>query len=226
VTRVTKLMVWATLAGALVGLVFFWAECWTVHRELSSVIFDAGYEPMPGVEFSTGYTSDSAFSTSLTIDAARPSEWWTWSALVWWAYPLIGAISAAVLAAPCASPAYDWFGNASDRWSTGRSERPLDGELAPSSSSVAGNLLRSRIDLRRPVGRVAGWVDHDLGVDSRRVGETLGSMLTVAAARGDTGTSTWTFAAGIGIVATLASSIYACDLFADVPEPIDRDRQI
>jgi hypothetical protein len=102
VTRMTKLMVWATLVGALVGLVFFGAGCWTVHRELSSLIFDAGYEPMPGVEFSTGYTSDSAFSTSLSIDAARPSEWWTWSALVWWAYPLIGAISAAVLDAPCA----------------------------------------------------------------------------------------------------------------------------
>lgn len=98
----TKLIVWATLADAFVGLVFFGARCWTVHRELSSVIFDAGYEPMPSVEVSTGYMSDSTFSTSLSIDAARASKWWTWSVLVWWAYPLIGAASAAVPAAPCA----------------------------------------------------------------------------------------------------------------------------
>lgn len=57
-------------------------------------------------------------------------------------------------------------------------------------------------------------------------GETLGTMLTAAAARGDTGTSTWTFAVGIGIVATLASSIYARGLFAEVPEPFDWDREV
>ncbi|WP_156388411.1 MULTISPECIES: hypothetical protein [unclassified Rhodococcus (in: high G+C Gram-positive bacteria)] len=77
---------------------------------------------------------------------------------------------------------------------------------------MAGDLLRSRIDLRRPVGRGAGWVDHDLG-----------SILAVPA-RVPIAVVVSVFA--FGIVATLASSIYARDLFADVPAPIDWDREV
>ncbi|MBY6438124.1 hypothetical protein HQ602_17255 [Rhodococcus kroppenstedtii] len=96
----TKLMAWAALAGALVGLVFFGAECWVEQRKPNEVIFDAGYEPLPGVEVATEYNS--AFSTSLALEETRPSDWWSLSTLSWWAYPLIGAASAAVLAAPFA----------------------------------------------------------------------------------------------------------------------------
>ncbi|WP_261778466.1 MULTISPECIES: hypothetical protein [unclassified Rhodococcus (in: high G+C Gram-positive bacteria)] len=42
----TKLVSWVALAGALVGIVVFGAECWSVHRELAGVVFDGGYEPM------------------------------------------------------------------------------------------------------------------------------------------------------------------------------------
>ncbi|MBY6438137.1 hypothetical protein HQ602_17320 [Rhodococcus kroppenstedtii] len=57
------------------------------------------------------------------------------------------------------------------------------------------------------------------------VSETSGTMVTVAAAGGDTGGSTWGFAVGIGVVAALAASIYARDLFAEVPEPLDWNRE-
>ena len=88
-----------TLVGVVIGLVFFGAECWTVHRELSGVVFGAGYEPMVGVEFSTGYRSSPTLS-GLLNEAARSSRWWTWSALPWWSYPVIGASSGAALGVP------------------------------------------------------------------------------------------------------------------------------
>ena len=90
-----------TLVGAVIGLVFIGAECWTLQRELSGVVIGAGYEPMVGVEFSTGYSLSPALSELLN-EAARPSGWWTWSALPWWSYPVIGGLSGAVLGVPLA----------------------------------------------------------------------------------------------------------------------------
>lgn len=58
------------------------------------------------------------------------------------------------------------------------------------------------------------------------VGETLGTVLVVGAAQVDGGSSPWGWAVGIGIVATLAASTYARDLFAEVPEPIDWNREV
>ena len=58
------------------------------------------------------------------------------------------------------------------------------------------------------------------------VGETLGTVLVVGAAQVDGGSSPWGWAVGIGVVAALAASIYARDLFAEVPEPIDWNREV
>ncbi|MBY6540280.1 hypothetical protein HQ325_16520 [Rhodococcus sp. BP-349] len=58
------------------------------------------------------------------------------------------------------------------------------------------------------------------------VGETTVTMLVIGAVGGDTGTSTWWFASGIGGVASLAAAFYARDLFAEVPEPFDWNRRV
>lgn len=96
VTRITKLMAWAAIAGAVIGLVFLGAEHFAMTADDGSVvIYEGSYEPLFGA------------------DLARPSDewnrafedllkWWNQMVLPWWAYPLIGAASAAVLAAPFA----------------------------------------------------------------------------------------------------------------------------
>lgn len=89
VAHVTKLMAWAALAGAVIGLVFLGAE--------GIVSYESSYEPPRGITADDRQTLDEfdkAFWDGLS--------WWNRLALPWWSYPLIGAASAAVLAAPFA----------------------------------------------------------------------------------------------------------------------------
>ncbi|MGB3772329.1 MAG: hypothetical protein WBF79_18570 [Rhodococcus sp. (in: high G+C Gram-positive bacteria)] len=93
----TKLMVWAAVAGAVIGLVFLGAEVVATHAYLNSdsnVFYDGSYAPLTDSE------STSAFDTSLELDWA--ANWWELVTLPWWSYPLIGAGSAAALMAPFA----------------------------------------------------------------------------------------------------------------------------
>ena len=97
VAHVTKLMAWAALAGAVIGLVFLGAEHFAMTADDGSVvIYEGSYEPLRGVEMTPEAAAERerAFEYSL--------KWWNRMVLPWWAYPLIGAASAAVLAAPFA----------------------------------------------------------------------------------------------------------------------------
>ncbi|MBY6537645.1 hypothetical protein HQ325_03070 [Rhodococcus sp. BP-349] len=93
----TKLMAWAALAGAVIGLVFLGAGVVAARAYLdsdSSDYYGGSYAPLTDLE------STSAFDTSLGLDWA--ANWWDLLTLPWWSYPLIGAGSAAVLSVPFA----------------------------------------------------------------------------------------------------------------------------
>ncbi|WP_167323536.1 hypothetical protein [Rhodococcoides kroppenstedtii] len=89
----TKLMVWAALAGAVIGLVLLGAEHFAMTADDGSVvIYEGSYEPLLGADLARPSDEwNRAFEDSM--------KWWNQMVLPWWAYPLIGAASAVVLAA-------------------------------------------------------------------------------------------------------------------------------
>lgn len=103
----TKLMAWAALAGAVIGLVLLSAEGIAMNTDDGSVVvYEGAYEPLPGIAMSTGAAEASEeLDRALAEELDRASDaqkWWNQLPLPWWAYPLIGAGSAAVLSAPFA----------------------------------------------------------------------------------------------------------------------------
>ncbi|KQU04477.1 hypothetical protein ASG56_14135 [Rhodococcus sp. Leaf7] len=93
----TKLMAWAALAGAVIGLVFLGAEGIAMNTDGGSVVvYEGSYEPLRGVEMIRETPED----VSRALEDAL--NWWNQLPLPWWAYPLIGAVSAAVLSTPFA----------------------------------------------------------------------------------------------------------------------------
>jgi hypothetical protein len=93
----TKLMIWAALVGAVVGLVLLGAEGIAMNTDDGSVVvYEGSYEPLRGVEM----TRETPENVSRAFEHAL--KWWNQLPLPWWAYPLIGAGSAAVLSAPFA----------------------------------------------------------------------------------------------------------------------------
>ncbi len=100
VARMAKLMVWAALAGVVIGLVLLSVEGTLAYLDPNDgavTVYGGGYGSIQGQDALDADTE--AELDRYFIDAAK---WWNQLTLPWWAYPLIGAGSAAVLAAPFA----------------------------------------------------------------------------------------------------------------------------
>lgn len=93
-------MIWAALTGAVVGLVFLGVEGTLAYldpNDGAATVYEGGYGSIQGQDALDADTK--AELDQYFIDAAK---WWNQLILPWWAYPLIGAGSAAVLSAPFA----------------------------------------------------------------------------------------------------------------------------
>ena len=88
--RVTKLIGWATLFGAVLGLVILGAEgiAFHLHSPEDEVIYSGEYVPLRGASMTD--PSEPLIGTSLS--------WWNQLRLPWWSFPLIGAATGAVVA--------------------------------------------------------------------------------------------------------------------------------
>ena len=88
--RVTKLIGWAILFGAVLGLVILGAEgiAFHLHSPEDEVIYSGEYVPLRGASMTD--PSEPLIGTSLS--------WWNQLRLPWWSFPLIGAATGAVVA--------------------------------------------------------------------------------------------------------------------------------